>query len=66
MKIKLLRDSRIMHKAGEVVDASPAECSFLTSVGSAVYVAEKVAVKAPEAKETKAEKPVKRTTKTFK
>lgn len=55
-----------MHKAGEVVDASPAECSFLTSVGSAVYVAEKVAVKAPEAKETKAEKPVKRTTKTFK
>lgn len=60
MRIKLLRDSRIIHKAGEVVDASPAECSFLTSVGSAVYVVEKVAVKMPEAQETKTEKTTKR------
>ena len=42
MKIKLLRDSKIMHKVGEVVDASPAECKFLISVGSAVKVSEAV------------------------
>lgn len=52
-----------MHKAGEVVDASPAECSFLTSVGSAVYVAEKVAVKMPEAQDVKTEKTKKKVTK---
>ena len=62
MKIKLLRDSRIMHKAGEVVEASPAECSFLVSVGSAVYVAEKVAVEMPKTKETRTSE-IKRTTK---
>lgn len=39
MKVKLLRDSRIWHKAGDIVDVSPAECQFLTSVGSAVEVA---------------------------
>lgn len=48
MKVKLLRDSRILHKAGEIVEVSPAECQFLTSVGSAV----EVAVKAPEVIET--------------
>lgn len=42
MKIKLLRDSRILHKVGEVVEASPAECSFLISTGSAVKVSEAV------------------------
>ena len=39
MKVKLLRDARINHKAGEIVEVSPAECQFLTSVGSAVEVA---------------------------
>ena len=39
MKIKLLRDARSNHKAGEIVDVSPAECAFLVSVGSAVEVA---------------------------
>lgn len=39
MKVKLLRDSRIWHKAGDIVEVSPAECQFLTSVGSAVEVA---------------------------
>lgn len=38
MKIKLLRDARIRHKAGETVDASPAEAGFLLSTGSAVRV----------------------------
>lgn len=39
MKIRLLRDARINHKAGEIVEVSPAECHFLVSVGSAVEVA---------------------------
>ena len=42
MKIKLLRDSRIWHKVGEVVEASPTECVFLISTGSAVKVSEAV------------------------
>jgi ribosomal protein L9 len=58
MKVKLLRDARILHKAGEIVEVSPAECSFLTSTNSAVQVVE--AVKAPaaktEAKETRKKK----------
>lgn len=48
MKIKLLRNARINHKSGEIVEVSPEECKFLCSVGSAV----EVAVKAPEAVET--------------
>ena len=40
MKVKLLRDARIWHKAGEIVEVSPAEAQFLTSVGSAEDVAE--------------------------
>lgn len=47
MKVKLLRDSRILHKAGEIVEVSPAELHFLTSTGSAV----EVAVKKPEVAE---------------
>ena len=39
MRVKLLRDARINHKAGEIVEVSPAEYLFLTSVGSAVEVA---------------------------
>ena len=53
MKVKLLRDARINHKAGEIVDVSPAEFRFLVSVGSAV----EVAVNLPE--DEVAEKPVK-------
>lgn len=51
MKVLLLRDSRILHKAGEIVEVSPAEKAFLVSVGSAV----EVAMKKPEA-EPKTEK----------
>lgn len=39
MRVKLLRDARINHKVGEIVEVSPAECNFLVSVGSAVEVA---------------------------
>jgi len=57
MKVKLLRDARINHKAGEIVEVSPAECQFLTSVGSAVEVAVKAPVKAETPETT--EKPEK-------
>ena len=36
MKVTLLRDARIKHKAGETVEVSPAEFQYLTSTGSAV------------------------------
>lgn len=39
MRVRLLRDARIRHSAGEIVEVSPAEAAFLTSVGSAVCVA---------------------------
>lgn len=61
MKIKLLRDSRVTHKAGEVIDASPAQCEFLISVGSAVRISEAVKKEAPAAEEKKIT--MKRTTK---
>ena len=47
MKVKLLRDARINHKAGEIVEVSPSEYGFLTSVGSAVPVS---AMKSAEVK----------------
>ena len=36
MKIKLIRDARIKHYAGEVIEASREEAQFLLSLGSAV------------------------------
>lgn len=36
MTVKLIRDARIKHKAGETVEVSPEEARFLLSVGSAV------------------------------
>jgi len=60
MKVRLLRDSRILHKAGEIVEVSPSEFAFLVSVGSAV----EVAVNVPEKVETAEKKaPVKVTEK---
>ena len=44
MKVKLLKDARIWHKSGEIVEVSPEECFFLTSTDGAVEVD---AVKAP-------------------
>lgn len=38
MKILLLRDCRIRHNAGEVVEASPAEAAYLLSTSSAVEI----------------------------
>lgn len=62
MKIKLLRDARIKHYAGEVVEASPAEAHFLVSVGSAVPAARDAVMEeaeTPEAEKPKAETPEK-------
>lgn len=73
MKVKLLRDARITHKAGEVIEVSPSECFFLTSTGSAVEVKEPTslpvekavvepapAVKASTAKKTTTKKDTKK------
>lgn len=38
MKVRLVRDTRIQHKAGETVTVSSAVGEFLMSVGSAVPV----------------------------
>lgn len=35
MRVELIRDARITHKAGEVVEVSPSEGEFLLNVGSA-------------------------------
>lgn len=43
MKVKLTKDARIKHYAGEIVEVSSAEYNFLTSTGSAVSVREEAA-----------------------
>ena len=40
MKARLLKDMRIQHKAGEIVEVSPVEGEFLLSVRSAIRVTE--------------------------
>ena len=52
MKVKLLRDAKIRHAAGEIVEVSPAECQFLTSLGSAVIVCAAPATAKTETKAT--------------
>lgn len=56
MKVKLLREARIRHYPGEIVEVSPAEAGFLLSTGSAVEVQE-----APKKRETPKDKKVKET-----
>lgn len=73
MKVRLLRDSRINHAAGEIVEVSPATADFLLSVGSAVKIesksveaatipVEEVAEKAVKAPKATAKTTTKRTT----
>ena len=38
MRVELLKDARIKHKAGEIVEVSPEEFNFLVSVGAAKSV----------------------------
>lgn len=40
MKVRLLKDTRITMKAGEIVEVSPSVYAFLVSVGSAEPVKE--------------------------
>ena len=56
MKVKLLREARIRHYPGEIVEVSPAEAGFLLSTGSAVEVRE-----APKKRETPEDRKVKET-----
>ena len=49
MKVRLLRDSRIRHSKGEIIEVSPEEYQFLVSVGSAEPLDE-VKVETPEEK----------------
>ena len=63
MKVRLLRDSRINHSAGEIVNVSPEQGAFLLSVGSAVPVVETASIKVEEVAE-KAVKAPKATAKT--
>lgn len=65
MKVKLLKDARIWHKAGEILEVSPEECFFLTSTDGAIEVdavkAPVDAIEIPEKKvETKVETPEKK------
>lgn len=54
MKVKLLRDARIVHKAGEILEVSPEECHFLVSTaGAEVVDAVKTAPKPVETPEEK-------------
>lgn len=53
MRVKLTRDARIRHKAGETVEVSPAEAGFLISVGSAVAAPGKPPEKPSQPKKAK-------------
>ena len=48
MRILLKRPTQINHAAGEIVEVSPAQARFLTSVGAAETVAEKPKPKKPK------------------
>lgn len=50
MVVLLLRDARIRHHAGEIVEVSPAEARFLITTGSAVEGACRDVVETPEEK----------------
>lgn len=59
MIVKLLRDARINHSAGEIVEVSPEQGDFLLSVGSAEAV-KKAEPKKEETKEEPIEEPKKK------
>lgn len=63
MRVKLTRDSRINHSAGEILEVSPEQGAFLISVGSAAPVVE-TAIKSVEEVAEKAVKAPKATAKT--
>lgn len=60
MKARLLRNAKIWHKVGEIVEVSPEECQFLVSTDGAVVVEAVKDQEAPEKAETKMETPEKK------
>ena len=62
MKVILLRDQRILHKAGDTVEVSSAVYDFLISTGSAKPVVSKPA-ESPKVETKAAQAPKRRTTK---
>ena len=66
MIVKLLRDARIKHQAGEIVEVSPAEALFLVSTGTAVEIAVNIPkAVTPETAEVPEEAPAKRAKRTI-
>ena len=51
MKVRLIKDARIHHKAGDIVEVSPVEFNYLASTKQAVlFVEERQAVETPKEK----------------
>lgn len=51
MKARLIKDARIHHKAGDIVEVTPAEFNYLASTKQAVlYVEERQTEETPEEK----------------
>ena len=48
MKVKLLKEARIRHKAGDIVEVSPARASFLLRYGLADPVIIREQIETPE------------------
>lgn len=55
MRLRLIKAARINHNAGEIVEVSPAQATFLLSVGAAVVE--------PQERETATPKKTQRNTK---
>jgi hypothetical protein len=54
MKARLIKDARIHHKAGDIVEVSPAEFNYLASTKQAVlFVEEQTAEEEPKKKTRK-------------
>ena len=63
MKVRLLRDARIRHYAGEIVDVSPDECHLLVTTDGAEIVNAVKTIETPEKEDPKVETPEKKAAK---
>lgn len=48
MRVRLIRAARINHKAGEIVEVSPADARFLVGIGAAEILTTADVVETPE------------------
>lgn len=53
MKVLLIKDARIKHKAGETVEVTPEEFNYLVSLGQAKPAESKPVEEKPKRKRTK-------------